>query len=507
MSPAGLAMVASNDDWKYYDHLRILNQVLLLFAAKRFFRLMTWMPPQHGKSELISRYFPVWLLGQNPDYRIILSSYEADFAADWGRKARDVFYEWAPELFNLKLRGDSSSAKNWNIEGHDGGMTTSGAGGSQTGKKADFFDIDDPHKNPKEAKSPVFQRTIYDWYLEAVDTRLPKDGVISITQTRWDTRDLSGRILYDDEGKPNEPHVFLTPELLQELLEGARLPKDMWLIVHLPAIALRPASLKEATGQTCDLLGRSEGEALCTPLFPKDVLLAKKNRMRLQRFDALYQGLPVPSEGDMFKLSYFKRIGLDDPLLMRIKSTGRGYDLAGTRKKANQNEDQGPARTAGVLASITKDADFIVHNCVSWQERPGAIRTNIVNVTRNDQKHYGSGVKIRIAHDPGQAAIDQMEQYKKALRGVNFKPFREADIGSKEDRAENVATQGELFNIYIVETGNPEKDAWIEDYINEHTKFPAGNFKDKVDATSVIYADLFKVGGQYPEGINAFKMF
>ena len=41
------------------------------------------MPPRHGKSELVSRYFPAWYLGTHPDKRIILASYEADFAATW----------------------------------------------------------------------------------------------------------------------------------------------------------------------------------------------------------------------------------------------------------------------------------------------------------------------------------------------------------------------------------------------------------------------------------------
>jgi hypothetical protein len=70
---------------------------------------MVFMPPRHGKSELDSRYFPAWFLGLFPDRRVILASYEASFAASWGRKARDVLEEHGAGLFGgVKVRRDSA---------------------------------------------------------------------------------------------------------------------------------------------------------------------------------------------------------------------------------------------------------------------------------------------------------------------------------------------------------------------------------------------------------------
>ena len=57
------------------------------------------MPPQHGKSEFTSKYFPVWYLATHPTKKVILSSYETNYAISWGRKARDVFDECVPEYF------------------------------------------------------------------------------------------------------------------------------------------------------------------------------------------------------------------------------------------------------------------------------------------------------------------------------------------------------------------------------------------------------------------------
>ena len=33
--------------------------------------LMVFIPPQHGKSEIISRNFPAWALGRDPDLKIV----------------------------------------------------------------------------------------------------------------------------------------------------------------------------------------------------------------------------------------------------------------------------------------------------------------------------------------------------------------------------------------------------------------------------------------------------
>ena len=84
-SPVGLALV-DDDLYEVPKHLELLNQLLLDVADGKIKRLMVTVPPRHGKSELCSKYFPAWYLGTHPDDRIILTSYEADFAATWGQK-------------------------------------------------------------------------------------------------------------------------------------------------------------------------------------------------------------------------------------------------------------------------------------------------------------------------------------------------------------------------------------------------------------------------------------
>ena len=53
-------------------------------------RLLVVCPPRHGKSELCSVYTPLSYLANWPRGRVILASYEHNFATEWGRKVRNI---------------------------------------------------------------------------------------------------------------------------------------------------------------------------------------------------------------------------------------------------------------------------------------------------------------------------------------------------------------------------------------------------------------------------------
>jgi hypothetical protein len=65
---------------------RINREILEAIAATERERLeqpqilLVSVPPRHGKSTLISHYLPAWYLGVFPERRVILTSYEAEFA-------------------------------------------------------------------------------------------------------------------------------------------------------------------------------------------------------------------------------------------------------------------------------------------------------------------------------------------------------------------------------------------------------------------------------------------
>ena len=58
-------------------------------------------------------YFPAWIVGRFPNKQILLIAYEANFAAEWGGKARDVVGEFGPPLFGVQGDKENWARNNW----------------------------------------------------------------------------------------------------------------------------------------------------------------------------------------------------------------------------------------------------------------------------------------------------------------------------------------------------------------------------------------------------------
>jgi hypothetical protein len=291
-SPAGFAAVASRGMWKLAPHLKLLNGCLMEIVGKTIDRLSISMPPRHGKSELVSKYFLAWYLCTFPDRRVLLASYEADFAAQWGRKVRDLVDELGPRYFGVSVRRDSSASDRWEIDGHPGGMQTAGIGGALTGKGAHLFVIDDPVKNAEEANSEAIRARNWDWYRAAAYTRLEPDGAFVLMQTRWHEEDLAGMVL--KEAKAND---------------------ESWTVLNLPALSLGEG----------DPLNRAEGLPLWPERYDRAALLRIKATLGSYWFSALYQGSPQPAEGGVFKRSWLRSYRTDGDLyLLATEGDGAG---------------------------------------------------------------------------------------------------------------------------------------------------------------------------------------
>ena len=99
------------------------------------------MPPQHGKSELVSHWTAVWFMKKFPWKKVGLASYEMQYVAEWGGKAKDTIVD-NPDELGLQLRSDTKAKGRWNLRGYGGGMFTAGIGGPFTGRGFDLIIID-----------------------------------------------------------------------------------------------------------------------------------------------------------------------------------------------------------------------------------------------------------------------------------------------------------------------------------------------------------------------------
>lgn len=73
-------------NWHHETLAKMLDRV----AAGTCRRLMVFLPPQHGKSELLSRRFPAYMLGKNPDLRLIAASHTHELAVAMNRDVQRI---------------------------------------------------------------------------------------------------------------------------------------------------------------------------------------------------------------------------------------------------------------------------------------------------------------------------------------------------------------------------------------------------------------------------------
>lgn len=229
-------------------------------------RLMIFMPPRHGKSELASKRFPAWCLGRDPNRQIIAASYNSDLANDFGRSVRNIVAE--PEFRSVfpsvTLAPDSQAANRMNTN-HGGAYVAAGVGTAVTGRGAHIALIDDPFKDREEADSERRRELVWDWYRSTFYTRLMPNGAIVVILTRWHEDDLAGRLLEQD-GK---------------IEDGGQ-----WDVLSMPAI-------------------NEQGNALWPEWYPVPVLERIKATVGPREWSALYQQRPQPDEGTYFRREWF----------------------------------------------------------------------------------------------------------------------------------------------------------------------------------------------------------
>ena len=246
-------------------HHKLIAEKLEAVERGEIDRLMIFMPPRHGKSELASKRFPAWCLGRNPKRQIIAASYNSDLANDFGRNVRNIVAE--PEFGQVfpgvGLAADSQAANRMNTN-HGGAYVAAGVGTAVTGRGADIALIDDPFKDREEADSERRRDLVWDWYRSTLYTRLMPGGAIVLIQTRWHEDDLAGRLLEHDRGQ--------------------------WEVLELPAINV-------------------SGEALWPEWYDIEALGRIKATIGPREWSALYQQKPQPDEGTFFRREWFQTWG------------------------------------------------------------------------------------------------------------------------------------------------------------------------------------------------------
>ncbi|EPH3999827.1 phage terminase large subunit [Morganella morganii] len=416
------------------------NFLIEMMAGKRPI-LILGAPPQHGKSDIVSRYLPAYFFGKYPDMRVAGLSYGKDLASDMNRDVQRIMMSEeykalfpesclnAKRVVTVEIEAKRNS-ETFEIVGRKGAYISQGIGGPLTGKKVDLGIIDDPIKNAKEALSPVTKKATWNWYISTFKTRLSKNSGEIIMATRWATDDLSGRVI-DSSDKAK--------------------------VLAFPAINER-------------------GEALVPELHPIDSLIEKKALFGDYFWSAMYQQKPKPGDGQIFH-EEFARYYLPKDLPDTFDEVIHSWDMTfkdsdGTDYVVGQVWGKKGAN-AYLLYQIRKRMSF----------------TETLKAVKLLAEKYPQA-RRKLVEDKanGPAVIDSLKSTVSGLVPV------EPD-GSKIARAHACTAEWEAGNVWL-----PHKDIapWITETVDEITTFPFAGHDDTVDAMTQALRYLFqKKGGGF----------
>lgn len=407
--------------WSMAPHLHALDNHLLDAVEGRCPRLLVTMPPRHGKSQLTSIYFPFWLLVRNPATQIIFATYSEDFARRFGNSVRDLVVLYG-EKYGLQLSKETNSATDWKLLS-GGGMVSTGAGGSLTGRGAHALIIDDPIKNSEEAFSETARENLWNWFETTAFTRLEPGGFCVVIHTRWHQDDLIGR--------------------LHAKSQSAEIPP--WTLINFPAAAEGP-----------DELGRQEGDPLWPTRYDTAALQDIKRSLSSYNWSALYQQRPTPAEGGAIKRGWWQYY---DTLPAEFDDLIQSWDLA---FKDLQTSDYCVGQVWG-----RKGARFyLVHQIRERLDLP-AVASRI----RSLREIYPEAHAVLIEDTANGPAL--IQTLHTSVAGLIPRKVK----GSKDTRVSAVSPYIESGNVFL-----PRSNPWLGDFIEECAAFPNGTHDDQVDS-------------------------
>lgn len=440
LSPATLANRMSHGEWIPARHLLYLSKIIAHRLSQGGARLIISLPPRHGKSELISHWTSVWALDQFPHWELILASYGADLATDFGRKVRDtILMDRDPidgeGLLSFELNRASLNVGRWHTT-EGGGMRSVGVGGTMYGRGAHLLMIDDYFKNPEEAMSETHREKVFEWFSTIAMSRLAPGGNAIIIATRWHKDDLSGKLL--------------------------GLPNSRWEEISIPVYAVEN-----------DLLDRSSGEVLWPERYDYDAIEELRQTMTSYFFSAIMQQDPKPSQSTSFNPKDVTII--DEQYLPQAKFLKklRSWDLAGT-------EDGGDWTVGTLCARDVRNNDFYILARKREQFAPGKVETLVEDTMEDDTIE----VRVLIEQEPGSSGKAVIERF--INRNPRFSVHGERHTGDKMVRMEGFFAAAEHKRVYMV------RASWNDEMLDELVELPDGSHDDQGDTLSQAYNELFK---------------
>lgn len=456
---------------QFYAHVEDLIDVLQRVADGLLFRLMIFMPPRHGKSEIASRLFSAYYLYRHPGRFVGVTSYGANLAYALSRSARDNFRAAGGELA-------TEGVEMWETP-VGGGLWAAGVGGPITGKGAYLLLVDDPVKNAEEAASLALREKQKEWWRSTFYSRQEPDAAIVVIQTRWHEDDLSGWLLAKETDMDSEP--------------------ERWHIVCMPALAEPlPPFPASCTVEPDD---REPGQPLCPERYPLHKLQRIRANVGEEVWGSLYQQRPRSQEGDIFNWTWWdgrNRYGIDDSRI-RNKAVAR-WQFWDTALKDASSNDPSACVELELWPDYRAAVRFVFNERLQGAFLPDKIREFAERGNR-DGKLQAVVIEDK---NSGTTSIQTLRATAPPWLANMIQAFE--PTGTKEYRARKAAIWCARDCVLLPYPA--EAAAWLYDFADQQAgqlfRFPKAAHDDMVDAFSmgIIFVEhLLSQGWQTREGL------
>jgi predicted phage terminase large subunit-like protein len=463
----------------YHD---VYYTVLDMFAHALIKKLIIQMPPQHGKSEGSSRKLPAFILGNNPDKKVVIGSYATSFAQDFNRDVQRIidttsYHDLFPEttlngsnvvtMSNTYLRNSNV----FEIVNKKGGLRVVGRGGALTGKTVDISILDDVYKDYSEGNSPIVREAAWKWYTTVVRTRLHNDSQELIVFTRWHDSDVIGRL--------EKAETIIDVKCWEDF---NNVPPGAWIRINFEAIK---------TGEPTELDPRPAGASLWEDRHGLLKLLGNKSLDPVQ-FECLYQGNPGGAAGRLYQAFKTWTDGDDKKEWGQYIRSGAYVDVA------DEGDDMLFAATYDIYKSdntvfneVTKRFEPLLYALITDFEFTEE-NTDVTTITVPQLVNRNRTQKVHIESNSGGSQFEKT--IKKKIKALT-NPFYQN--GNKESR---IVTASAMVNQHIImpfgwETRFPKVHEHITSFLRN---FDANKHDDAEDGITGIYEKEIANGNILP---------
>jgi predicted phage terminase large subunit-like protein len=393
-------------------------------------RLIVTVPPRHLKSIIFSVALPAFLLGHDPTKRIICVSYSSDLATKHANDFRAVLSSnWYHRIFpgtKISREKDTQTETMTTARGHR--LATS-LGGTLTGRGADLIVLDDPQK-PEEALSVASRNYAAQWFDTTLLSRLDSktDGAVILVMQR----------LHEDD------------------LAGGLLEKGGWYHLKIAAIAQQDERVQIAPRRR---FRRKVGTVIDTRRESSEALDNLKQSMGALHFSAQYQQEPIPLEGNLIKLEWFKEYEIaptytyGDKLVISIDTAMKGDQLA-------------DFSVASVWLA-RGERSFLID---LWRERVDY--PNLKHAITKLRAKYPQASLLIEDKGSGTSLIQE-------LRISNVSVIAITPEGDKITRCAAISAQFEAGSVFF-----PKSALWLDNLKAELLGFPNVKYDDQVDSVT-----------------------